>query len=106
MYLFLANCIHSSYFNDVPYQLYPAPNSNLKKLFEEFEKFLEKAHLSQLLNMITGDMNVSLNKHDHTTKNYKDILQKYHFIQKIEESTRIVKNHKSLIDHILINSKI
>ena len=85
---------------------YRAPNSNLKKSFEEFEYLLEKAHLSQLPVVITGDMNVNLNKNDHTSKNYIDILQKYQFVQIIKESTRIVKNHKSLIDHILINSKI
>ena len=51
---------------------YRAPNSNLKKSFEELEKLLEKAHLSQLPVIFTGDMNVNLNKHDHTSKNYTD----------------------------------
>ena len=64
---------------------------------------MEKAHFSQLLVINTGGMNVNLNKHDHASKTYIDILQKYHFIQTIKGSTRIVKNHKSLIDHILIN---
>ena len=85
---------------------YRPPNSNLKKSFEELETIFKKAHLTNLPVVITGDMNINLHSTQDENATYHNLLQKFQFIQIVKEPTRITKSKKSLLDHVLINSKM
>ena len=86
--------------------IYRPPSSKFKSSLKEIEKILEAANLSEMPIMITGDINIDTLTKDHFSKDYFDILQTYHLIQHIREPTRISTHKKSLLDHIISNSKI
>ena len=70
----------------------------------ELNKILDAADRSGLPVILTGDINVDTLSSDNFSKEYFDLLQKFHLFQHIREPTRISTQKKSLIDHVVTNS--
>ena len=86
--------------------IYRPPGPHFKSSLNELEAILEIANLSGLPVILSGDLNIDTLSKDSFSKDYFEILQTFHLIQHIREPTRISSQKRSLIDHIVSNSKI
>ena len=86
--------------------LYRPPNANLKKCLEEIRLILEHCEKIELKIYIVGDFNIDLLKNNSVAKSYEDIVLNYQYLQTVHSPTRINKNSSTMIDHVLINSKV
>ena len=86
--------------------IYRPPGPQFKSSLNELKAILESANLSGLPVILSGDLNIDTLSKDSFSKDYFEILQTFQLIQHIREPTRISSKKKSLIDHIVSNSKI
>ena len=87
--------------------LYRPPSSNLHNFLHSFEQFLSYSDPNSPV-VIAGDFNIdifntplSISSHD-----YLHILSANSFRQTVWEPTRITPQHRSIIDHVSVNSAI
>ena len=86
--------------------IYRPPGPHFKSSLKELEEILRLATILGLPVILSGDLNIDTLSSDSFSKDYFEILQTFHLIQHIREPTRISSQKKSLIDHIVSNSKI
>ena len=71
------------------YVVYRPPNLSKSQFLDEFGMFLEGAALSGYENILLGDLNFHLDKHDTWTLKFYDILEQFGFTQLVNTPTYI-----------------
>ena len=69
--------------------VYRPPNLSKSQFLDEFGMFLEGAALSGYENILLGDLNFHLDKHDTWTLKFYDILEQFGFTQLVNAPTHI-----------------
>ena len=69
--------------------VYKPPNLSKSQFLDEFGMFLEGAALSGYENILLGDLNFHLDKHDTWTLKFYDILEQFGFTQLVNAPTHI-----------------
>ena len=69
--------------------VYRPPNLSKSQFLDEFGMFLEGAALSGYENILLGDLNFHLDKHDTWTLKFYDILEQFSFTQLVNTPTHI-----------------
>ena len=69
--------------------LYGPPNLSKSQFLDEFGMFLEGAALSGCENILLGDLNFHLDKHDTWTLKFYDLLEQFSFTQLVNTPTHI-----------------
>lgn len=86
--------------------MYRAPNSDLIKFNQKFNKLLEKISLeSHKKIIVAGDLNINLLKYDqhHNTEDFFNCLLSNNLLPTITRPTRITEFTSTLLDNIFIN---
>ena len=86
--------------------IYRPPNVNFKHSLEELKLIFREAHISNIPMILCGDLNIDTLKNDINAKEYLNTLQTFQFNQIVKEPTRISIHKKSLIDHVVVDSKL
>ncbi len=86
--------------------LYLPPNTNIKLCQLEIQQLFEKLNNTKMPFIISGDLNIDLNKRNAKIDIYSALLESSQLIQHVRQSTRITCHSSTLIDHIITNSKI
>ena len=89
--------------------LYRPPNSNVKDFVKNYQRFLSKFTPKQLQRLIVGlDHNLNLLKHDQyaATHDFIEVNLEKDLMPTITKPTRITRSTATLIDNIIIGSKL
>ena len=79
--------------------VYRPPNLSKSQFLDEFGMFLEGAALSGYENILLGDLNFHLDKHDTWTLKFYDILEQFSFTQLVNTPTHI---HGHILDALCV----
>lgn len=85
--------------------IYRLPSKNIQEFLTDLENF-SNAMKQADIELFIGDINIDiLQKYNHDTNSYLNILNSSGFISYINKPTRITKHSKTAIDHIFIKSQ-
>lgn len=84
----------------------PPGTLNIHLFFNDLEHLLELAENTGLNTIFTGDININLSKKNNTSKNYCNILHKFHLTQSVQDYTYYSHPNPSLLDHVISNQAI
>ena len=94
-------CPDQSEINILAY--YCPPNLKIDQIEETLENDFDLIKNKNYI--ILGDFNINLLKNDDKTERYKELLKIYNLENLINTPTRVTKNSKTLIDHLITNEK-
>lgn len=82
---------------------YRSPARKVDEFLKDMDVLLQKCAGTKNRMIIIGDMNINYNNDDAQFRRFKDIMEKYSFVQVINEDTRITTTSSTKIDLCFVN---
>ena len=81
--------------------IYRPPNTDTSDSLEDFKTIFELCQNTDII--LAGDMNINLDTKNNLTDGYINLLQEHQLRQSVMTSTRLTKDSKTRIDHVISN---